>query len=412
MGAENQIQKQLSSIILSALEGCATSYNKWRRDFIFETLMLFLSIHGRVNFLQLARNSKCGEQRFRQQFEKPFDFLEFNSQLVEENLTGRKVIAIDPSYIPKSGKKTPHISRFWSGCAASVKRGIEVLGIATVDIDTRKAVHLEAVQTQPDAQNSDQEDMTLIEWYLSKLKERAVELLKISSTVVCDAYFAKEPFITPLTEIGFNVVSRLAKNASLRYIHQENPDTPRGKGRPRQWDGKIDLKNLDLDRFAAFEYAGNTCFRAVVYSVALKRNILIVVEQLPHESKTIQRVIFSTDTTASPEEVLDTYHARFQIEFLFRDAKQSVALNHCQARSENKLHSHINFSLTALNIARIAHYQNATKHQTPFSIADIKLQMHNYLMLSIFIRKFGINHNLKKNHIIFKELILYGSKAA
>ena len=72
MGAENQVQKQLSSIILSALEGCATSLNKWRRDFIFETLMLFLSIQGRVNFLQLARNSKYGEQRFRQQFEDPF----------------------------------------------------------------------------------------------------------------------------------------------------------------------------------------------------------------------------------------------------------------------------------------------------------------------------------------------------
>ena len=207
-------------------------------------------------------------------------------------------------------------------------------------------------------------------------------------------------------------MSRLARNASLRYIHHENPGAPRGKGRPRKWDGKIDFQNIDPDKFSAFEYAGNTCFSTVAYSVALERNILIVVEQLAHQSKTIQRVIFSTDTTASPQEVLDTYHARFQIEFLFRDAKQSVALNHCQARSENKLHSHINFSLAALNIARIAHYQNQSEHYKPFSIADVKLQMHNHLMLSLFFRKFGINPNLKKNHTIFKELVVYGSKAA
>ena len=164
--------------------------------------MLFLSIHGRVNFLQLARNSKYGEQRFRQQFEKPFNFLEFNSKLVEENLTGRKVIAIDPSYIPKSGKKTPHISRFWSGCAAAVKRGIEVLGIAAIDIDSNQAIHLEAVQTQPDAQSSHAEDMSLIEWYLSKIKERSEELLKISSTVVCDAYFSKKTSSHPSVKLA------------------------------------------------------------------------------------------------------------------------------------------------------------------------------------------------------------------
>lgn len=46
-----------------------------------ETLILFLSIRGRINFLQLARYGKYKEQRYRQQFEKRFDFLAFNKEL-------------------------------------------------------------------------------------------------------------------------------------------------------------------------------------------------------------------------------------------------------------------------------------------------------------------------------------------
>ena len=36
---------------------------------------------------------------------------------------------IDPSYIPKSGKKTPWIGYFWSGCAGEYKRGLEIKSI-------------------------------------------------------------------------------------------------------------------------------------------------------------------------------------------------------------------------------------------------------------------------------------------
>ncbi len=74
-----------------------------------ETLILYLVIPGRINFLQLGRYGKSCEQRFRQNFSKDFDWLEFNLSLSDKVLTGdRKAIAIDPSYISKSGKNTPH----------------------------------------------------------------------------------------------------------------------------------------------------------------------------------------------------------------------------------------------------------------------------------------------------------------
>lgn len=60
---------------------------------------------------------------------------------------GRKAIAIDPSYISKAGKKTPHIGRFWSGCAGAVKHGLEIMGLGLIDIDAHNCMMLRTHQT-------------------------------------------------------------------------------------------------------------------------------------------------------------------------------------------------------------------------------------------------------------------------
>ena len=44
--------------------------NQWRRAFLIETLILFMSIGGCMNFLQLARYRKYKQQIHRQQFKK------------------------------------------------------------------------------------------------------------------------------------------------------------------------------------------------------------------------------------------------------------------------------------------------------------------------------------------------------
>ncbi|MFW6259628.1 MAG: hypothetical protein ACOC1R_01710 [Tangfeifania sp.] len=106
-----------------------------------------LSIKGRVNFLQLGRFGNFKEQRYRQQFEKPFPWLDFNKELALSHGGSRFVIAFDPSYINKSGKKTPGVDWYWSGCAGQAKWGLEIGGLAAIDLDNHTAFHLEAVQT-------------------------------------------------------------------------------------------------------------------------------------------------------------------------------------------------------------------------------------------------------------------------
>jgi len=58
--------------MLEALSFTKIKLNKCRRDFMIEIFMLYLSIPSRINFLQLGRYSRFGEQRFRRQFEEGF----------------------------------------------------------------------------------------------------------------------------------------------------------------------------------------------------------------------------------------------------------------------------------------------------------------------------------------------------
>ncbi|SHJ39116.1 Transposase DDE domain-containing protein [Tangfeifania diversioriginum] len=83
-------------------------FNKCRKDFICEVVILLLSIKGRVNFLQLGRFGNSKEHRYRQQFEKPFPWLDFNKELALSHGGSRFVIAFDltDSYASDKGKLT------------------------------------------------------------------------------------------------------------------------------------------------------------------------------------------------------------------------------------------------------------------------------------------------------------------
>ena len=80
----------------------------------------------------MARYGKHGEQTYRQNFNRRkkgcIDWFLLNLSLARRvlDMDGLLAIAIDPCYISKAGKKTPHIGRFWSGCAGAVKHGLEI----------------------------------------------------------------------------------------------------------------------------------------------------------------------------------------------------------------------------------------------------------------------------------------------
>ena len=381
--------------------------NKWQSDFILDIYLLFLSIKGRLNFLQFGRFGKHSEQRFRNQFEKSFDHLSFNKELVLENGSGHYTIAFDPSYIGKSGKYTPGVGWYWSGVAGKSKWGLEISGIAAIDIENHTGFHLEAVQTPNTLVKGE-----LLQHYSNIIIERKEQLLQISKYVVADAYFSKEPFVSAINNNGFEVVSRLRTDAYLQYLFTGKQK--KGRGRPRKYAGKIDYNNLDLNYFnLVYESEKDKVLQAMVHSKSLKKIINLVIVFTKSKGKPTYKLYFSTDINLKAELLLDYYGSRFQIEFIYRDAKQFTGLHDCQARSQNKLDFHFNIALSTVNIAKVTHWLSIPKAQRmAFSMSDIKTMYHNELLLNRFITVFGIPANKLKNNNRIRELITYGTIAA
>lgn len=378
--------------------------NACRQRFMVEAVTLFLSIKGRVNFQQLERYGKYSEQRYRIQFEKPFDFMAFNSELVQQHGSGHYIIALDPSFIAKSGKKTPGIGYFWSGQAGRTKRGLEMLGVAAIDVDNHTGFHLDACQTL----NGNHPGKTLAEIYADSFTDRSKQLLELSRVAVADAWFTKKTFVDAVCGTGFQFVGRMRDDANLKYLYT-GPRKP-GRGRPKVYDGKVDHKDIKAGYFHDVELTdGTQATTALIYAVSLKQKVRVV--RVPFGKK--YKLYFSTDTEMDAATIVRYYRLRFQIEFIYRDAKQFTGLENCQARSENKLGFHFNLALTATNVAKAAHWMSIPKEERgAFSMADIKTMNHNALLMDRFFSTFGVNPHLQKNQKHVKELLMYGTIAA
>ncbi len=361
-------------------------------------------IPGRINFLQLGRYGKSCEQRFRQNFSKDFDWLGFNLSLSERILTGdRKAIAIDPSYISKSGKNTPWVGYFWSGTAGQAKRGLEILGVGLVDIDNKDCISLQAVQT-PDSHTLEGRDANLTDWYLLAVNSMRGKLHRASRYIVADAYFAKSNFAAGVQKMEFHLVSRFRDDAVLYYPTLEKPTGKRG--RPRLYDGKIDMANLETSRTRKIDIDNGELYTLAAYSKSLKQMVRLVIWYSKDGKK--PKLFFSTNHSMTGKDVIEYYRTRFQIEFCFRDAKGFTGLTQSQARDVAKLSFNFNASLTAVNLAKVF----AKEKGIPFSMASCKTMIHNAYLLERFIRVSGIRPNRRLNDKLVKELVEFAAIAA
>lgn len=407
---------QLEKIIKDALNG-ALKVRKSFETFFIETMILYLSISRHVNFSQLSRFGKSCESRFRQNFKKKYDWVGFNQAFTTHTEGHRRAIAIDPSYIDKSGKCTPGVGYYWSGCANAAKWGLEITAIALVDVDKKEAIHLKAVQTvdtvkrgRPPKYLSKMKDPnSLTAWYLRVIAQERESLLKICNLIVADAFFSKEPFVTGLNILGFDLVSRFRNDVNLKYLFN-GPKTGK-RGRPKVTDGKVDLHNLREDVFVKEVYSDaegkdTVLYSAIVWATSLKRKVRVVIVDCLEPGKKTQtrKIFFSTDISMSAKDTMDTYRTRFQIEFLLRDAKQFTGLTHCQSRRKESLEFAFNMSLSAINVARAY----ARENNIDISMANIKTLIHNNMMIQQFLSTSGNRPNRQLNTKDFKELLFYG----
>lgn len=400
--------KALVEKVLNKIEGL----KKPRKYFIKSIIILYLSMRGRYTFKGMERYGAHCEKTYRLNFEKWFDFLQFNIELSKQHLSKERIIVFDPSYLPKSGKHTPGKGKFWSGCLGRAVQGIEIGGLGIVDIKQNTAFNLESIQT-PCPSDLKQQGKTLIDHYAGVIINRKDQLSQIASYLAVDGYFSKQTFVNQILEkTDLHLISKLRKDANLKYLYK-GPRTG-GRGRPKKYDGKIDTRNIDKRRFKwCYQDDDIIIYQVNAWSVSLKRIIKVAYVEFLDKRKATNRYAFyySTNLKLASKRIYQYYKARFQIEFLFRDAKQHTGLAHCQARSKSKIYFHTNASLTAVGVAKVAHHIKRKNVEKPFSLANIKTSYFNELMLNLFLSNFQINPNLMKNKKAIRKLLDYGNIA-
>lgn len=377
--------------------------------------MLFLSIRGRINFLQLARYGKYHESSYRVGFERGFDFMTFNSILVRHYCGKNCILGFDPTYLDKSGKRTPGIGYFYSGTAAKYKRGLEIGGIAVVDLDQNTSYHLEAVQTPSARRATLSNGKSIVDHYAETIVSRSIQLSKLSKVLAVDAYFTKKKFIDPICDkTDLHIVGRLRGDANLRYLFKGRPTG--NKGRPKQYDGKINVRQIDKRRVTKeFEDDEVRIYAAVVNSVGLKRNVKLSFVEFLNSAGQINstKMFFSTDIKTTGLAILSAYRARFQMEFNFRDSKQFTGLDNSQARSKNKIHFHVNAALTTASIAKCIQ-RNGLKKSDPssYSISNLTTELFNHRLLKRIFSIYPIYPNIKLNNNMIRSVLDFGKIAA
>lgn len=409
-----------------------------QKKFLITLFSTILLAYGKVNFTNLSRYSCLSEKTYRRHFLKSFNFPQFNQYFLKEALNPEHTIiaVIDCSFLRKSGKKTDGKAYFYNGVAGKSEQGLEISVISIVEIETRLSYSLSVQQTPsrpqikpakktPKNQNnkgskkprkkqdfqSSKPDITRVDDYAQHLNNTRSFFPNSVRYLVADGYYYRSKFWEAVREFNLDFIGKLRVDANLRYLYTGEQNK---LGAPRKYDGKVDCQDLSRLNFVKEIKPGVSLYTLVVWSCCLNCQIrLACISEVQANGKIKNALLFSTDIHLQPEQILEYYQARFQIEFIFRDAKQFTGLSDCQARHLPRLDFHFNASLIALNLAK---YQLSSCHSSAksfvFSMASYKRLEFNKHLLYTFIDKLDLDPDLILNHPNLPSVLSYGTLAA
>ena len=367
------------------------------------------------------------ERTFRRNLNKGIGFESINGHLIETHgsRSGGQILVVDATFHEKSGRHTPNLDRFYNGKSGQVEKGLEWSVVAVVDLEQNTAYALSAQQTEAGlferakaAALDNKVCGNRVDFYLGHLAHCQTYVPNRVEYVVADSFYSKRKWVDGVVKLGWNAIGKLRQDANLRYLYQG----PRrsGPGRQKTYDGKVVPLDHNLKYFTLAETLddGTALWTAVVWSVSLERRIRVVCLVRLVEGKERYILLFSTEINLSASDILAYYRARFQIEFIFRDARQYTGMVDSQSRNLDALDAQVNGSLTALNLARATLRQELTvegesmPEVVSFSIASFKRKALNEHLLDLFIAMFGLDPTLVKLNPSYQRLLEYGSLRA
>ena len=384
-----------------------SNVKKPQRTFMLSLLAVLVVFQGKATFMNMSRYSPMNEKRFRRWSHRDFDFAEFNAKVITLTLPqgSERIAAIDASFVSKSGRKTEGLGWYYNGSAGEAQRGLEISTICITDLKSNTAYALDSRQTM------DIEGTTRVDQYAQHVIDVATNLRELNiQYLAADAYYSKVKFVSKVLETGLHLVGKLRIDANLQWLYKGQYN---GVGRPKKFDGKVDFD--DLGRFGRAGILDNkiTVYTKVVYSKSLQREIRVVMLRWCNGGKSGRALLYSTDTMLDAMKLIKYYKARFQIEFLFRDAKQYTGLTHCQSLRKEAINMQVNASLTALNLLKIEdRKEKLTNEASVISIASWKRRKFNQHLMDRLFKELGLDVSCKKVSAVYEQYSHYGAIAS
>ena len=399
------------------------SINKKQRDFFTILIQGLIGVAGNRTFRNLARYMQITEHTFSRQMSKTFDFIDLNTELIK---TSKKdadelIAAHDASFVPKSGNLTHGVDYFWNGCASKAEKGLELDVIAVVKINgTKKEGYtLSATQTpanpipKAERKNKKASEPSRIDFYLDHVKKVVSKLFELGiKYIAADALLAKAKYVNGVVALGLHVISRFRKDARFRRIYH---GPQKARGRKRKFDnGKVTIEDFKDSTVTEIKDEKNEIIElrsCIVHSISLNHMVKVVQITKRTGGKRGEVLLFSTDPEMDAIKIYQFYVSRFQIEFIFRDAKNFTGLVDAQTRDARRLHYHFNASLTALNVAKLQDNELQQKEQTQhaFSMTNWARKYHVEIVINRFIVMFGLEPTCIKLHSDYDNMLSFGN---
>jgi hypothetical protein len=220
-----------------------------------------------------------------------------------------------------------------------------------------------------------------------------------------DGYYTCCSFVNGVCALQLDVIGKLRHNASLCYLYA---GSQKARGRKRFRGERVQWAHLDLSLWQKEGEIerGIHLYTVVAYHDSLKRKIKVALLQRQTAKGISRTLLFSTDLELSGQDVVRFYRARFQIEFLFRDSKGSLGLEHCQSRQASAIEFHWNASLCALTLAKWQEERCVQKQR--FSVVSCKRKNSNRHLLKLFSESLGMDANALKLHPLYQVISNYG----
>lgn len=347
-----------------------------------------LAMTGRVTMLGISRwAGRGGSYRTVQRFfytVLPWAFFRQHLQRPDDAylLVGDEVV------VSKAGKHTHGLDRFFASLYGRSIPGLAFFTLALVSTQERRAFPLrieqvvrseaekaasrakaaakktpKPAQPRPRGRPKGSKNKVATEVALTpellRIKTMLQASLKLMLGVIplthlaLDGHFGNHAALAMVRQCLLHLVSKLRSDSAL-YFAYDGPYC--GHGPHRKYGAKLDYQNLPpqyLKTTTSEDQIETRTYQipALHKEFSQPLNVVIIVKTNLQTGAWAHVILFSSDLTLPYQTLIHYYRLRFQIEFVFRDAKQYWGLEDFMNVTETALTNAVNLSLFMVNLS-------------------------------------------------------------